>query len=175
MLGNNKRKKRIQSFNNVNLTPLLDFIVAVIPVLLLSVSFIEYVSLDASLPTFANMEDSKEALSNKERLGLTVAITDDGFVVGGQGGLLKVNGGETVIKRKSGGEYDYLALSKKMLEIKRNFSKEWTIIIVPQSDTKFDTLVSTMDATREYIVVDQSGRIQKQIMFPDVVLGGGII
>ena len=175
MLGNNKRKKRIPSFNNVNLVPLLDFVVAVIPVLLLSISFIEYVSLDASLPAFVSQDGSRDTIKNEEKLGLTVAITEQGFVVGGQGGLLKVDGGETIIKINTDGTYDYAALSKKMMEIKKKFSKEWTVIIVPESDTKFETLVSTMDASREYVVVDASGKVQKTILFPDVVLGGGII
>ena len=174
MLDNKRRKKRIQSFNNVNLTPLLDFIVAVIPVLLLSVSFTEYVILDASLPAFANAEETS-TMDNAEKLELSVAITEDGFVIGGRGGLLKVNGGETLIKRKSDGSYDYISLSKKMFEIKNNFPKEWTVIIVPESSTKFDSIVRTMDATREYATVDAVGMIKKKTLFPDVVLGGGII
>jgi biopolymer transport protein TolR len=175
MLGNRKRKKHVQGFSNVNLVPLLDFIVAVIPVLLLSVSFIEYVSLDASLPAFVNPEESDGTLNNDEKLGLTVAITEQGFVVGGQGGLLNVSGGETVIKRNNDGSYNYESLNRKMLDIKKKFSNEWTVIIVPESDTKFETLIATMDATREYNAVDASGNMQKTTLFPDVVLGGGII
>jgi len=175
MRGNNRRRKRIQSFNNVNLTPLLDFIVAVIPVLLLSVTFFDYVTLDASLPAFVSSDDRSVSDNSVEKLGLTVAITDDGFVVGGQGGLLKVNGGETTIQKTAKGAYDYLSLNNKILEIKKRFPKEWTVIVVPQSDTKFETLVNTMDATREYIVVDTSGAIKKEILFPDVVVGGGVI
>jgi len=175
MLGNKKRKKHIQSFSNVNLVPLLDFIVAVIPVLLLSVSFIEYVALDASLPAFVNPEESSDTVTNEEKLGLTVAITEQGFVVGGQGGLLSIDGGEKIIKREANGSYNYVSLSKKMMEIKKKFSKEWTVIIVPESDTRFEVLVATMDATREYNVVDASGNIQKTILFPNVVLGGGIL
>jgi len=175
MLGNNYRKKRVKTFNNVNLVPLLDFVVAVIPVLLLSVSFIEYVSLDASLPAFVEQDDKSGFIKNEKKLGLTVAITDAGFVIGGQGGLLKVSGSETVIKKNADGDYDYLSLNKKMLEIKKSFSDEWTVIIVPESNTKFETLINTMDATREYVVVDASGKIDKKIMFPNVVLGGGIL
>ena len=175
MQGSNRRKKRVQSFNNVNLTPLLDFIVAVIPVLLLSVTFFDYVTLDASLPTFVNSEDQSISRNNDDKLGLTVAITDDGFVIGGQGGLLKVNGGETIIRKTAKGDYNYLSLNNKMLEIKKRFLKEWTVIIVPQSDTRFETLVNTMDATRESATVDSSGKIQRQMLFPDVVVGGGIL
>jgi biopolymer transport protein ExbD len=175
MRGTNRRKKRVQSFNNVNLTPLLDFIVAVIPVLLLSVTFFDYVTLDASLPAFVSSEEQKAPESNTEKLGLTVAITDDGFVVGGQEILLKVGGGETTIKKTVKGDYDYSSLNNRIFEIKKHFSKEWTVIIVPQSDTKFETLVNTMDATREYLVVDSSGNMKKEILFPDVVVGGGIL
>jgi len=175
MHGNNRRKKRVQSFNNVNLTPLLDFIVAVIPVLLLSVTFFDYVTLDASLPTFVSSEEQRVVNNNEEKLGLTVAITDDGFVIGGQGGLLKVNGGETIIRKTANGNYNYISLNNKMSEIKKRFSKEWTVIIVPQSDTKFETLINTMDATREFLVVDSSGKMQRQVLFPDVVVGGGIL
>jgi hypothetical protein len=146
-----------------------------IPVLLLSISFIEYVSLDASLPAFVGSEDKNGLIKNEKKLGLTVAITDNGFVIGGQGGLLKVSGGETVIRKTSDGDYDYLSLSKKMLEIKKSFADEWTVIIVPESDTKFETLVNTMDATREYVFVGPSGKMGKQTMFPNVVLGGGIL
>jgi len=175
MQGTNRRKKRIQAFNNVNLTPLLDFIVAVIPVLLLSVTFFDYVTLDASLPAFVGAESQSSSQNSEEKLGLTVAITDDGFVVGGQGGLLKVNGGETTIRKKATGDYNYSSLNNKMVEIKKRFSKEWTVIIVPQSDTRFETLISTMDATREHMAVDASGKMQKETLFPDVVIGGGIL
>lgn len=175
MRGTNRRKKRVQSFNNVNLTPLLDFIVAVIPVLLLSVTFFDYVTLDASLPAFVSSEEQTINENKDEKLGLTVAITDDGFVVGGQGGLLKVNGGETIIKKTTDGKYDYLSLNNKMFEIKKRFEKEWTVIIVPQSDTKFETLISTMDATRQHAAIDSSGKMESKTLFPDVVIGGGIL
>ena len=173
MHGSNRRKKRVQSFNNVNLTPLLDFIVAVIPVLLLSVTFFDYVTLDASLPAFVSSED-QNLVNNDEKFSLTVAITDDGFVVGGQGAFLKVSG-ETTIKKFASGEYDYSSLNNKMFEIKKHFLKEWTVIIIPQSDTKFETLINTMDATREHLLVNSSGEMKRDTMFPNVVIGGGII
>ncbi|HOW16498.1 MAG TPA: biopolymer transporter ExbD [bacterium] len=170
-----RRKKKVTALRNVNLVPLLDFIVAVIPVLLLSVSFTEYVILDASLPVFADDTNIvQQEGQEQKKLGLTVAITDDGFVVGGTGGILTVDGSGTLIK-KNNGKYDYDLLNKKLAEIKSNYPEEWSIIIVPQSDTKFQDIIMTMDASREKIDIDGKGIIKKKTMFPNVVLGGGVL
>lgn len=169
-----KRKKKVTALRNVNLVPLLDFIVAVIPVLLLSVSFTEYVILDASLPAFADDSIVQENDPNNKKLGLTVAMTDEGFVLGGTGGLLAVEGTGTLIK-KNNGKYDYQKLNDKLAEIKSNYPQEWSIIIVPQSDTRFEEIIMTMDSSREKMDFATNGEMKKKVMFPNVVLGGGVL
>jgi biopolymer transport protein ExbD len=169
------KRKKVAALRNVNLVPLLDFIVAVIPVLLLSVSFTEYVILDASLPAFAeetSVVDTQD--QEQKKLGLTIAITTDGFVLGGTGGLLSVDGAGTLIKKKNG-LYDYELLSTKLLEIKKNYPNEWSIIIVPDSNTRFEEIVQTMDASRERKEIGKDGNMKKTTMFPNVVLGGGVV
>ena len=159
---------------NVNLVPLLDFIVAVIPVLLLSVSFTEYVILESSLPAFADETSIAQPVDDKKKLGLTVAITEDGFVLGGTGGLLTVEGSGSLIKKRDG-KYDYVTLGNKLYEIKTSFPDEWSVIIVPESNTKFDDIVITMDTARERIEFNKDGKVIKKIMFPNVILGGGVM
>ena len=169
-----RRRKKIPGLRNVNLVPLLDFIVAVIPVLLLSVSFTEYVILESSLPAFADESSITQSNDNKKKLGLTVAITEDGFVLGGTGGLLTVEGSGSLIKKRDG-KYDYITLGNKLYEIKTNFPDEWSLIIVPESDTRFEDIIATMDASRERIEFNKEGKMVKKVMFPNVVLGGGVM
>lgn len=171
-----RKKKKVSSLKNVNLVPLLDFIVAVIPVLLLSVSFTEFVILDSSLPAFAESSESltSDDKENNKKLGLTIAITEDGFVLAGTGGVLSVDGAGTLIK-KNNGEYNYDALNKKLYEIKSNYPNEWSVIIVPESTTKFNDIVLTMDASRERKEIDKNGNLKKKTMFPNVILGGGVM
>ncbi|MFH1222852.1 MAG: biopolymer transporter ExbD [Pseudomonadota bacterium] len=172
MLG---KKRKIPAFNNVNLIPLLDFIVAVIPVLLLSVSFFEYVSLDTSLPVFSD-EDTTQADEDKNnKLGLTIAITDQGFVIAGQTGLFGEGGDKTLIKKDNKGLYDYATLGSRLLEIKNKYPNEWSVILMPESTTKFEEVVSTMDVSREHITIDAKGLMKRKTMFPNVVLGGGVL
>ncbi len=169
------KRKKVAALRNVNLVPLLDFIVAVIPVLLLSVSFTEYVILDASLPAFTEETSFIDTQDQEQKkLGLTIAITTDGFVLGGTGGLLSVDGAGTLIKKKNG-LYDYELLNTKLLEVKKNYPNEWSIIIVPDSKTRFEEIIQTMDASRERKEIDRNGNMKKTTMFPNVVLGGGVV
>jgi biopolymer transport protein ExbD len=172
----NSGRKRVPEFRNLNLVPLLDFIVAVIPVLLLSVNFLEYVVLDTSLPAYS--EDAYVETSGKDeqpKIGLSIAITEQGFVIAGQGGLLNTNGKSPLISRMSDGSYDYATLGDRLFEIKNNYPDEWSVIIIPESTTRFDDIVGTMDAARERLSIDHDGKAARKTMFPNIVLGGGIL
>ena len=70
--------------------------------------------------------------------------------------------GAPTIPRKADGTYDYDALTAKMMEIKTNFPTESKVIIAAEADTDYDSLVSTMDATRE--------TADRKLLFPDVTL-----
>jgi len=170
--GNDDRKK-IPPLKNLNLTPLLDFVVAVIPVLLLSVNFLEYVVLDTSLPVYSDDPTAESSIEKDKqpKLGLSVAITDEGFIIAGQGGILNADGKGTLIRKMTNGSYDYLTLSDKLLDIKNKYPDEWSLIIIPEATTRFEDIVSTMDASRERLSKGEGRRV----MFPNIVLGGGIL
>jgi biopolymer transport protein ExbD len=170
------RKNRIPEFRNLNLVPLLDFIVAVIPVLLLSVNFLEYVVLDTSLPVYSSATSAETGDKNDQpKLGLSVAITEEGFIIVGQGGMLNVNGKKPLINKSTDGAYDYSKLGDALFEIKNNYPDEWSVVIIPEADTRFEDIVATMDAARERLLFDQNGEVTRKTMFPNVVIGGGVI
>ena len=175
-IGNGDRKK-IPPLKNLNLTPLLDFVVAVIPVLLLSVNFMEYVILDTSLPVYSD-DPTAESSADKDKqpkLGLSIAITEEGFVIAGQGGILNADGKGTLIKKMTDGSYDYMDLGNKLLDIKNKYPDEWSVIIIPEATTRFEDIVATMDASRERLAKTTKGRNTRRVMFPNVVLGGGVL
>ncbi|MBN1113724.1 MAG: biopolymer transporter ExbD [Oligoflexia bacterium] len=172
----NKRGKGIPEMGELNLAPIMNLMVTLIPILLLSASFFEIVLLDTSLPVFKDQEQQmQEEDQEKPRLGLTVAIADEGFVVGGQGGLMEISQGNNIISKLGNGDLDYTTLSVKLYEIKQRFPDEWSVIIVPEKTTPFGDIVHTMDAVREFVIVDEAGMAIKKMMFPNVVIGGGIL
>lgn len=169
-----KSKKPMSSMPDLNLAPIMNLMVVLIPMLLLSVSFIEIVILETTLPVYSDYKEQIEQKAEKPKLGLSIVIKDDGFTIAGQGGIMKQEDGSSNIPRLSDRTYDYLTLSNVLLKIKEQYPDEWSVIIVPEFNTKFDIIISTMDAAREYVYPDDSADKAK-IMFPNVVIGGGII
>lgn len=170
------RNRKIQaSMPDLNLAPIMNLMVVLIPMLLLSVSFIEIVILETTLPVYSDYKQQiEEQKAEKPKLGLSIVIKDDGFTLAGQGGILKQADGSSNIPKLSDGTYDYLTLSNVLLKIKEEYPDEWSVILVPEYDTKFEIIVLTMDAAREYVFPDASTEKTKT-MFPNVVIGGGII
>ena len=170
-----KNRKGIPGMGDLNLAPIMNLMVTLIPMLLLSTAFLELVILETTLPVFSDNPQKQEQKLEKPKLGLTVVIKDEGFSIGGQGGMLKLADGRSTIAKLSDGAYDYLSLSNALFGIKEKYPDEWSVIIVPEYTTEFETIVLTMDSVREYIMFDDVGKARRKTMFPNVILGGGII
>lgn len=157
----------------LNLTPIMNLMLLLIPFLLLSSEFISIAVINVSSPRIGGgaAGEQQEKKKDKPDLNLTVTITDKGFIVAGTGGVLggeadasAERGGPTV--PKVGDTYDYAGLTKKLIEIKDAFPEETKVILGAEPTVILDFLIQTMDATRE----TEDGRI----LFPDVILSAGV-
>ena len=166
LFGSNRRQ--VQDVSNLNLIPMMNLIVSIIPLLLISVTFVRFVAIETSLPVYSD-EVVISGDINKSDLGLSVAITEEGFVINANNADIAANNNRNFIAKVSG-NYDYEGLSKRLLEIKKNYPEQWSIVILPSEETIFGNIVATMDATRE--CKENSGQ---KILFPNVVIGGGVI
>ena len=166
------RNKKLQTeAEELNLAPIMNLMVTLIPMLLLSVSFIKLVILNTTLPAYASSGTTNQ--SSKIELNLTVAITDAGFTVGGAGGIIG-NGNNTIAKLEDG-SYDLKTLSELLKKIKDAHPEEWNITIVPEITTKYGTIIKVMDTAREYTAVSKDGKLVSHLLFPNIAIGGGII
>jgi biopolymer transport protein TolR len=154
----------------LNIIPYLDILMNLIIFMLLSMAGLAtFGMLNVNAPNYGaagpgNNENDKPALT------LTVAVAKCGFFIAATGGVLPgqteptaaVGEGACTIPRKADGSYNYEALTAKMMEIKANVPTESKVIIAAEADTDYDSLVSTMDATRE--------TADRKLLFPDVTL-----
>ena len=153
------RKQRIRHrLMEVQLTNLMDILTIILVFLLKSLVFLQLVTVDTTLPVFNNtppeVTQEEENKDEKPKLGLSIVINSDGFVIAGQGGVLGTDGSTPSIAKNINGEYDYNALSTKLLEIKTQYPDEWSVILVPDPNINFDTIIKTMDASRENVAMD---------------------
>ncbi len=160
------RPKEEEESGELNIVPYLDILMNLIIFMLLSMAGLAtFGMLNVNAPSYGGGGGGG---AEKPPLNLTVAIGKDGFFVAATGGVLpgqteatKPGEGAPTIPKK-GGQYDYAALTEMMKKVKVDFSEETKLIVAAEADTDYDTLVQTLDATRE--------TADRKLLFPDVTL-----
>jgi biopolymer transport protein ExbD len=122
----------------LELMPLMNVFVALIPMLLLSAVFIKLTVIDLSAPPTA---ESDANLENKPKLALAVTIKDDYFVVEGD----RIQ--KRVIARAD--ENAKEQLSGALGEIAAQYPDNHEIMIISQARTKYEDIISVMDISRD--------------------------
>lgn len=177
-----KNERASKAIGPPNLIPVLNLVTILIPFLLLTVHFVHLAVVDSSLPSIEPRR-AERIEADPETLRLTVAITDRGFVVGGNAALLAsgpdelqrpVDGGALAptIPLADDGSHDLVALTELMVRIKAEFPDEDTVILLPEPEIPFDTIIATLDATRDHLPVGAEAR---ELLFPSPVFAGGVL
>ncbi len=171
------RSSRTAEEVEINMTPVMNLMVVLIPLLLSSAQYIKIGVIDLNLPpavgtSVSQLEAPKET---EKKLDLAVTITDQGFFISSSLAILKnINGQGPTIPITESGEYDFEELSKKLYELKRkalgNFSDTEKIVILAEPQINYQLLINTLDAARSVTVEDKT-----YTLFPGVSLAAGVI
>lgn len=163
------RRKSHEESEELDLTPYMNFVMILIPVIMQASEYIKLAMIPIDLPPargVASSSSTQEPEEQEKTLDLAVAITSGGFTITSAGARLPI------IPLK-GDDYDYEALNAKLWALKEQvrgqYSDDTKIIIASAMDVRYEVIVKTMDATR----VHQEG-LSSFIMFPDVSLSPGI-
>ena len=172
-----KRRKHGSEWVDANITPMMNLMVVLIPLLLTSAEFVKLGVIELNLPP-ASMGPEAELLADlpleeRKKLDLAVTITDRGFFISSSIAVLAgARDGEPSIPLANG-EYDFRSLSLKLYEIKRKAENKFpdyeNIILMAEPNVDYQTVISTMDAARSIKINDRL-----IALFPDVSLSAGI-
>lgn len=111
-----------------------------------------------------------------EKLNLTIFITMKGFNLAASGATLDGSSddpprpGEPLFPKITvdGKEvYDFQSLNRRLIEIKKSFPREQSVIISADEDVAYEDVVKTMDAARE--------SADGKELFPAVAFSAGIV
>lgn len=170
-----KRKRELPVSGDINVIPFIDMLSVIIIFLIMVASFLNIGVVETSMPkgggSPAQIAEPQKK-EQKEKLNLTIAITEKGFYVGGAGAILQERAGEPTIPKKDG-KYDFKALNDKLWEIKQHYPDEWDVVILPEDNIDYQTIIKTMDAARERWV-EENGKKVKKYLFPNVAIAAGI-
>jgi biopolymer transport protein ExbD len=179
-------RKRKQEFedDDLNLTPAMNLILILIPLLLTAMETMKLAVINVATPQIGPSSEvtPPDQAPDEKPLKLTIALTDRGLHIYARdqvienkddplGPTIPKKDGEEVIDGKPvpGKVYDYQKLSEMLSDIKDENPTEENIIISAESHIKYKYIIKIMDASRE----TKDGE-KKKNLFPNVVLSAGV-
>ena len=164
---------------DLNLAPILDIIVSIVPLLLLSIAFVQVKMIDTSVPQVvaeaaqkANEKtETTVALKVSKNKGFTIEVTKDGKMV------------PTEVPNKNNA-WDMEGLHAAAFAVKAASPEVFRVDLNPEADVNLNDLVVVMDklrrtpdAKKTSFKDPESGKsIETELMFPNVlfanVVGG---
>ena len=144
---------------DLDVTPFMNLMIVLVPVLLLSMVFTHTTVIELNFPAG---EAAGEI--DPENVHLEVIVRDDSLIVAdGRGGTIKAI-------PMVDGVHDYGQLSLIMQEVKRRMPEKRDIAVLLQADTDYQTLVFVMDRVRSYKAVQGLDVVDAEL-FPVISLG----
>ena len=172
-----KRSKRAAESTELELTPVMNLMVVLIPLLLTSAQFIRLGVIEMNLPPAIGASGISAAVPKEveKKLDLSVTITDAGFYLASSLAVALGEKGEgPTIPKTADDKYNYAELNHQLYKIKQKavgvFRDADKIIILAAPDIDYQTVVSTMDATRTTKV---DGKVHA--LFPEVSLSATVM
>lgn len=143
--------------HDIDVTPLMNMMVILIPFLISMAVFTQIASINFSLPPAMAEGEAPPGEAPKEETGkidISVAITDKGFTITGTGQVLP-------IIPKQGDKYDLEALNRMMRAIKMQYPNQEDVVLIIEEQVFYEDIVNVMDICRD-------------AQFPNIGLSGGI-
>ncbi|MEK6554758.1 MAG: biopolymer transporter ExbD [Bdellovibrionota bacterium] len=174
------RSRKSEATFDLNLAPFLDIIVVIIPMLLLSVAFVQVRMIETNVPQIV-AQKIQEQKDNKQP-DISFALKADmkkGYVLSVQekGKTKDVN-----IMLKDG-KLDFDGLTLAAVQLKKQHTAIFSLDFMPDSALPYENIVKTMDAIRRLpasegkvmVKDDKTGELsQTDLMFPDVTFANVI-
>ncbi|MFT3929979.1 MAG: biopolymer transporter ExbD [Spongiibacteraceae bacterium] len=150
---------------DLDMTPFISLLVALVPFLLVSVVFSHITVLDLKLPNAAGGEGGASESQNEE---VELVIRADHLDINYPRGTLVKSIADV------DGKHDYAMLSSVLQEVKRQLKEKSiekkTITILSEADTPYQTIVSSMDTVRSYKTTLVTSVVDAEL-FPDISFG----
>lgn len=153
-----RRQKHVEAAD-LDVTPFMNLMIVLVPVLLLSMVFTHTTVIDLNFPT-----GESSGSIDPDAVHLEVAVYQDRLVVAdGRGGVIKTLPANDV-------GHNFAELTLVMQELKKRMPEKEDITVLLEHDTDYQTLVSVMDRVRSYPAVQAMEVVQAEL-FPVISLG----
>jgi biopolymer transport protein ExbD len=173
MARGRKKKSVSTKVEDLNLVPMMNMVVCLIPVVLFGTSLIKIGVVDVS-SKFGNASAKADDKEKEKTLGLTIGITDKAFIVKSQGGVdvaemvggtpgeeLKIPKAPAMVlagdppREVEVTDYDYRTLYNYAVKFKRSYPKETMVTITADPGIAYKHVIALIDVLRERLEQDE--------------------
>ena len=161
---------------DLNLAPILDIIIAIVPLLLLSVAFVQVKMIDTSVPQV--VAEAAQRANDKEQATIALKVAKAGFVI-----EVTENGKTNPIPvPNKNGQWDMDGLHAAAFTVKEKHPAVFRLDMNPEADVNLNDLVVVMDKLRRSPEAKKvsfkdpaNGQtIETELMFPSVLFANVI-
>ena len=159
------RQRRLEraATADLDVTPFMNLMIVLVPVLLLSMTLPHTRVIELDLPWGA-----AEPTPDASTVRIEVIVDGNGFIIeDGKGKVIS-----SVPKQASG--YDYQTLALVMQELKRELPDKRDVALLLAPDVNYQTLVSVMDSVRSHTGQENGGLVTREL-FPEITLGDAAV
>lgn len=161
---------------NPDLIPIMNLFTALIPFLLMSAVFYQMSMIQISVPV-ASSTGETDIAKEEDKITLNLQIFPDRFELSASSDTLEPEIiktlKDTVPRGKADDDKVFDELSRAAHKIKGKYTASDTVIIVPEDDISYETIVQSMDAVRQ-IRLDRDGTISLVKLFNRPVLSSRV-
>ena len=162
-----KGRRNSEDDTELNMIPIMNIFLVIIPFLLTSVSFFHIKAISTSVPVMA---DSSNETVKQEQIKLTIIVemrpTDLRLSATAENlEPQELEQFEQELNLRSSGLYPFMELSDYLQSIKSTYPASDTIILVPDESVLYESIIQAMDAARNF---------NDSPLFPNVVLSGSL-
>lgn len=142
----------------IDMVPVMNMFLVLIPFLLMSSSFLHLKVINTSVPVKSTEIAQKQPPKSDIKLTVIVAMADDTITLTATSEELtedKLKAFDQSLSKKDSANYPFSEFTEALVQIKNQFPKSDTVIIMPDDNIKYDEIIKTMDAARQYQVVEK--------------------
>jgi biopolymer transport protein ExbD len=164
-LGRNRATAGEQT--DVDMVPVMNMFLVLIPFLLMSVSFFHIKAINTSVPVLSQTPKVGDKPIS-EKVTAIVEIEPNGFHVSAISDSVAyedLDKWDARVARKEQAKYPLDRLVAQLTKLKLRYPASDTLIIIPDGSVIYDTIIQAMDAARYY---------NNNPLFPNVVLSGKV-
>lgn len=165
----NRIRRAAEEEPELNMIPIMNLFMVLIPFLLTSVSFLHIKAINTSIPVHAERPAQTVAAEEPaQKITVILEIKMDQIRISTLGDTpndLQVSEKEWVLSRKKGADLALSAVADHLKTLKQRFPASDTMILIPDSKVTYQDIIQAMDCGRAH---------QTQSLFPNVVLSGAL-